>query len=121
MPLSFLNQKISTLHSAALILGAAGFLSRLLGLLRDRLLAGTFGASRELDIYYAAFQIPDVLYTILLLGAGSVAILPIFTEIFQRNPKHAEEFMNALITFFSFSAFIGICIAFLLAPSLSHA
>ncbi len=121
MPLSFLNQKISTLHSAALILGAAGFLSRLLGLLRDRLLAGTFGASRELDIYYAAFQIPDVLYTILLLGAGSVAILPIFMEIFQRNPKHAEEFMNALITFFSFSAFIGICIGFILAPSLSHA
>ena len=62
----FIHRTISTVHSAALLLGAAGFLSRLLGLFRDRLLAGIFGASRELDVYYAAFQVPDFIYSILL-------------------------------------------------------
>src|SRR3989338_3608172 len=55
---SFTNQTSNGVHSAALILGAAGLCSRILGVLRDRMLASQFGAGRELDIYYAAFQIP---------------------------------------------------------------
>ncbi|MEK7636710.1 MAG: lipid II flippase MurJ [Patescibacteria group bacterium] len=100
MILSLLDKKISTVHSAALILGAAGFLSRLLGLFRDRLLAGIFGASRELDVYYAVFQIPDFVYSVLLLGAGSMAILPIFFDALGKGKEEAENFISELLRFF---------------------
>ena len=62
--MNFLNREILSLHAAALILGGAALMSKLLGLLRDRLLASRFGAGDALDVYYAAFQIPDLLFTL---------------------------------------------------------
>ena len=47
---NFLNGAIYSINAAALLIGAAGLLSRFLGVLRDRLLASEFGASRDLDI-----------------------------------------------------------------------
>ena len=118
MIISFLNKKISAIHSAALILGAAGFFSKVLALLRDRLLASHFGASRELDIYYAAFQIPDFIYTVLLVGAVSMAVIPLFTESLQQSKEEAEKFINALFTFFIIFGGILILLAIFFAPLL---
>ncbi|MEK7067356.1 MAG: murein biosynthesis integral membrane protein MurJ [Patescibacteria group bacterium] len=118
MILSLLSRKITTIHAAALILGAAGFLSRLLGLFRDRLLAGVFGASRELDVYYAAFQVPDFVYSILLLGAGSMAILPIFFDALGKGKEEAENFISELLRFFFIVAIFVIGIGMLFAPEI---
>jgi len=74
----FFNSKSKTIVSAAVILGAASLISRFLGLIRDRMLAGTFGAGDELDIYYAAFRIPDLVYSLLVLGAISAGFIPVF-------------------------------------------
>jgi len=62
------NSQTKTITFAALILGFSAFGSRALGLIRDRLLAGEFGAGSELDIYFAAFRIPDFVYGILIIG-----------------------------------------------------
>ena len=56
-----LNSETKTINRAAVILAVSALISGILGLFRDRLLAGTFGAGSELDIYYAAFRIPDFL------------------------------------------------------------
>ena len=74
---------------AALIIALSGIASRLLGLLRDRLLASRFGAGDTLDAYYAAFRIPDFLYSLLILGALSSAFIPVFTELIESNRKSA--------------------------------
>lgn len=111
------NQGIYNIHAAALILGAAGLLSRILGVLRDRMLAGRFGAGRELDIYYAAFQIPDFLATLFLLGAASAAILPIFQEYVDRDSRAARELIRELASAFLFFAGIAVLAAFFLAPA----
>ncbi len=118
MILSLLSRKILSLHAAALILGAAGFLSRLLGLFRDRLLAGIFGAGRELDIYYAAFQIPDFVYTVLLLGAGSMAVLPIFMQAVGKGHEEAEQCISELLRFFCVVAASAIGIAIIFTPAI---
>lgn len=110
------NRTVSTIHSAALLLGAAGFLSRLLGLFRDRLLATHFGAGRELDIYYAAFQIPDFMAVLFLLGAASAAIIPIFQEELTRDPDRARRLISRLTTLFLVSAGAVAAIIFLFAP-----
>jgi len=90
---SFTNQTSNGVHSAALILGAAGLCSRMLGVLRDRMLASQFGAGRELDIYYAAFQIPDFLSVLFLLGAASAAILPVFRRnLIKAGKKRVNSF-----------------------------
>ncbi|MBM3708757.1 MAG: hypothetical protein FJW69_10565, partial [Actinobacteria bacterium] len=78
-----LNGQSQTITSAAIILAAASLVSRFLGLIRDRLLAGTFGAGDTLDIYYAAFRIPDLVYNLLILGALSAGFIPIFISLWQ--------------------------------------
>lgn len=73
------------LTTAAFFLGTASVLSRLAGLVRDRLLASTFGAGPELDAYYAAFRWPDVLYNLLIVGALSTGFIPVCTEYLRRR------------------------------------
>lgn len=80
-----LNGQSQTITSAALILAAASLVSRFLGLLRDRILAGTFGAGDTLDIYYAAFRIPDLIYNLLILGALSAGFIPVFVSLWEKN------------------------------------
>ncbi|MBM3250988.1 MAG: murein biosynthesis integral membrane protein MurJ, partial [Candidatus Nealsonbacteria bacterium] len=53
-----LNSRAKTITFAAFLLALSGLVSRVLGLVRDRLLAGRFGAGEELDVYFAAFRIP---------------------------------------------------------------
>lgn len=115
--MKFLNGEISNVHSAALILGAAGLFSRVLGVLRDRMLAGLFGAGRELDIYYTAFQIPDLVSLVFVLGAGSAAILPIFQDALARDRKEAHRLMSHLVTLFLIVS-VGVALVFLFAAPL---
>jgi putative peptidoglycan lipid II flippase len=73
--------------TAAFIVGAASLTSRLVGVLRDRVLASTFGAGDVLDAYYAAFRVPDFLYNLVILGALSAAFIPVFTEYLETKEK----------------------------------
>lgn len=118
MKLDFLDHEISNIHSAALLLGAAGLLSRALGVFRDRLLAAQFGAGKELDVYYAAFQIPDFMATLFLLGAGTAAILPMFQEDLLRDREDAHRLISHLSLLFLLGSAGLSLITFFLAPYL---
>ncbi len=87
-----------TITGAAIILGIAGFLSRIIGLLRDRLLAHVFGAGPTLDAYYSAFRIPDTIYTLLIVGALGAGFIPVVSKLAQEHPKRAEEVTNAVLS-----------------------
>ena len=103
---AFFNKKISGLHQAAYILGAFTFLSQLIGLVRDRLLAYFFGASRTVDVYYAAFKIPDL---VLVVGGSIVSIavlVPFLTRKLDDGKEQAKRFIDAVFTAF----FIGIIV-----------
>lgn len=90
-----LNGKSQTITSAALLIGLAGFLSRILGIFRDRILAGQFGAGSELDMYYAAFRIPDLVYNLLVLGALSAGFIPVIIEVLHgKQDAEKEEIDN---------------------------
>ncbi len=97
---NFFNSQTKTVVFAAFILGAAGLVSRVLGLIRDRLLAGKFGAGDELDVYFAAFRIPDFVYGILIVGGITAVFLPAFSEYFQKRKEQAWEFANNLLNCF---------------------
>ena len=108
------NSKTKTITSAAGILAAASLISGFLGLFRDRLLAGSFGAGDELDIYYAAFRIPDFISMVLIMGAISAAIIPIFSEYLVRSNEQAWRFFSNLVNLFFISLIViaGILIIF---------
>lgn len=98
-----------------------GLISRFFGLWRDRLLAGQFGAGRELDIYYAAFRIPDLVYNLLIIGAVSSVFIPVFHEYLTKDKDEAWQFagnsLNVLLT-----VLLGVsAILILLAPVLIYA
>lgn len=81
------NGETESVTTAAIIVGAASLASRLVGVLRDRVLASTFGAGDVLDAYYAAFRVPDLLYNLVILGALSAAFIPVFTEYLEQRER----------------------------------
>jgi putative peptidoglycan lipid II flippase len=66
-------------HSAG-ITGAATLASRILGLVRDQLLAALFGAGNEMDAFIVAFRIPNLVRDLFTEGAMSAAFVPTFTR-----------------------------------------
>lgn len=112
----FLNNKSKTIASAAVILGAASLVSRVLGLVRDRILAGRFGAGDELDIYYAAFRIPDLVYSILVLGAITAGFIPVFINYLQKDKKGAWHLANSVLNLIGISLIIACFILIIFAP-----
>ncbi|MFH1232851.1 MAG: murein biosynthesis integral membrane protein MurJ [Patescibacteria group bacterium] len=79
------NGEINSITTAALLIAVSSLVSRFLGIFRDRILAGQFGAGDTLDIYYAAFRIPDLVYNLLILGALSAGFIPIFTNLIKNK------------------------------------
>lgn len=75
--------QINSITFAALLVALSSLASRLLGIFRDRILAGQFGAGDTLDIYYAAFRIPDLIYNLIVLGALSAGFIPILTKLIK--------------------------------------
>lgn len=90
-----------------MLIAFAGIVSRILGFLRDRILASQFGAGDVLDAYYSAFRIPDFIYGFLVLGALSAAFTPIFTELLVENKKEeAWKLVSGIL--YSMIFFVGI-------------
>ena len=96
-----LNHSSKTVFSAAVILSIAALISKVLGLFRDRLLAGKFGAGEELDIYFAAFRLPDLIYSILVMGAISSAFIPIFAQYWQKDKEEAWRLTSGVFNLLS--------------------
>ncbi len=108
--------QFQSITSAALLLGAASFLSRIVGLIRERILAHTFGAGPELDMYTAAFRVPDFLYNILIVGALSAGFIPIFLQLYTENKDKAWKFSNNVLNITALSMGVISLIAFFALP-----
>ena len=83
----------------AAILSILLFGSYLMGLLRDRIFAGTFGASAELDAYNAAFQLPEILFDVLVEAGLAAAFIPIFVRLRSEADRgEADRFARVVLT-----------------------
>lgn len=87
-----------SLGGAALIIAVASVLSRVVGLVRDRILLSTFGAGSVLDVYYSAFRIPDLLFNLLVLGALSASFIPVFLgQMEERGREYGMRFAGTVL------------------------
>ncbi len=90
--------------------GAATMLSRVLGLVRDQLMAALFGAGFASDAFNIAFRVPNMLRDLFAEGAMSAAFIPTFTEVDQKQGADAawalgRQLMSALLV-----VLIGLCL-----------
>ncbi|MEY4602343.1 MAG: hypothetical protein RL292_284 [Candidatus Parcubacteria bacterium] len=95
-----INREISGLHQAAYLLGFFAILSQVLALFRDRLLASMFGAGQSLDIYYAAFRIPDIVFATVASLVSVSVIIPFLIERIDKSEEEAKNFLNSIFTFY---------------------
>jgi putative peptidoglycan lipid II flippase len=90
------------LARSAGLAGAATLASRILGLVRDQVLAALFGAGNEMDAFNVAFRIPNLVRDLFAEGAMSAAFVPAFTRHLTLHGKPvawrlANNVLNALL------------------------
>lgn len=87
-----------SITGAAILIGSSSLVSRFLGVLRERILVGTFGVGDRLDAYFASFQAPNFVYNLLILGTLSVALIPVFAAVYERDKEEAWRVAGAVMT-----------------------
>ncbi|MCL5091079.1 MAG: murein biosynthesis integral membrane protein MurJ [Patescibacteria group bacterium] len=114
-----LVRRQSNIFSAALVIALTYSVSMVLGILRERLLVARFyNCCREqLDVYYAAFRLPDMIFQLVVIGALSAAFIPVFSEHLAKDEKEAYHLASSLINFLlAFFIFLSILIFIFARP-----
>src|SRR3989344_5978829 len=115
--------------TAAFIIMATIILSQILGLVRQRLLLAIFGASNTLGIYFVSTRLPDFLFQLIIAGALSSALIPVFSDYLGKGRQEDANKLGAtLLTLgligFTILAVILFIFSFyfskLIAPGFSH-
>jgi putative peptidoglycan lipid II flippase len=114
-------EKNFSINKAAIIIGVFTILSRLTGLIRDRMFASGFGAGDTLDAYYAAFRIPDFIYNLLILGTLSIAFIPIFSELIVKDKIQANKTANTVLNASIILVSVTCLLAFLFSKFITKA
>ena len=115
--LQMVYREVRGLHQAAYILALFAFGSQLLALIRDRMLAHQFGAGIELDLYYTAFRIPDVLFVIFASALSVYVLIPFVAErIDGENTARARDLLSHIFTLFLACYTLLAALIALLAP-----
>lgn len=107
---------------AALAISVAYLASRLLGLVRDRLIAANFGVSHVVDAYVAAFTLPDLLFTLLITGAFAVAFIPVASEYLEKDERdEVWRIASALLVVLALATgILSLVAAFFTEPLMRH-
>jgi putative peptidoglycan lipid II flippase len=97
--------------------GAATMLSRILGLVRDQVMAAMFGAGFASDAFNTAFRVPNLLRDLFAEGAMSAAFIPTFTEYDQKQGAEAAWALGRQLMATLLTVLLGLCVlGWLFAP-----
>lgn len=115
------QKKQSTILSASLVLAITFSFSSILGLLRNRFLYAHFFSCcvADLDVYNAAFRLPDLIFKLLVTGVLSASFIPVFSSYLHKNKKLADEIASTVINLLLIAFFIIAVIAFIFINPIS--
>ena len=94
--LSKLTAPVRGLHQAAYLLAGLTLASQILALARDRIFAHAFGAGEVLDMYYAAFKVPDLVFALVASLVSAYVLIP---RIASMEKKEARRLLSETATF----------------------
>ena len=106
------------MHQAAYVLAGFALGSQALALVRDRLLASTFGAGHTLDIYYAAFRMPDFLFATVASLLSLYALLPVLSRLQAQHPGLVIAFLRNTLLIFFVGMGVVCAVAWIFAPQI---
>jgi putative peptidoglycan lipid II flippase len=124
--LRMFNREWSGLHEAAFLLAGTALLSQILGLVRDRLLAHHFGAGEALDVYYAAFRVPDLIYASVASFVAVTVLIPFLLEKMEDGKgkmgetEAARRFIDSIFTGFVLLMLLTTAVTYVLIPAIGH-
>ncbi len=115
---TFIFTQQSSIISSTMILSGMIFLSAIAGFIRYRILVAYF-TTENLDTYFAAFRIPDLVFEIMINGALSTTFIPFFIE-YQKKSKEQSNIISSIINVVSLVLFAFILLLLLfLRPIIS--
>ncbi|MBQ6449582.1 oligosaccharide flippase family protein [bacterium] len=114
-----------SIMSAASVITAANILVSLSGLLRDRFMLSLYAGHEELlqayDAFRVAFQVPDLIYQLLIVGALSASFVPMFTFLKRRDKANAFRMTNICMNYL-LAFFLGLSVLIMIfAPQITRA
>jgi putative peptidoglycan lipid II flippase len=96
-------------------------LTKILGFFKLRIIAQLFGASHDLDIFWAAFTIPDIVFLVIVAGSINAAIIPIFSDIlYDKGKKSLDSLFNKITVLFSGIILLLTILLFIFTPQLGE-
>jgi putative peptidoglycan lipid II flippase len=107
------------LARSASVLAAGNLVSRVLGLLREMLIAAYFGASGQVSAYRVAAQVPILIYDFLIGGMLSAALVPVLSDYARRGKAEFTQVVSALATIFALVLALLVLLLELAAPQLA--
>ena len=119
----WLGKKQNSILSAALVITVANILSSLSGLFRERVLIKLFfnttASQQAYEAYQVAFQIPDIIFQLIVLGALSAAFIPLFTDLKKKDKKQAFEFTSIAINWVLLAFIVVSALVFVFARQIT--
>jgi putative peptidoglycan lipid II flippase len=105
---------------ATVVWASSIFLSRVMGLVREQIIGRTLGASRQADLYFASFTLPDFLNYLLAAGALSIVFIPIFVEYIESGkPEKAWRALSVIANFVLVAGGLAIALLMVFARPLA--
>ncbi|PLX41225.1 MAG: murein biosynthesis integral membrane protein MurJ [Deltaproteobacteria bacterium] len=99
------------------VLSSATMLSRILGLLRDVITAGFFGAGGAMDAFFVAFRLPNMLRSLFAEGSLSAAFVPVYSEVLEKEGEEASHrFGRICFTLLAITLLLVVIAGVFLAP-----
>jgi putative peptidoglycan lipid II flippase len=114
--INVITSKINGLGEAAFWLALFSFFSLILALLRDRMLAYNFGAGLELDIYYASFKVPDLIFVTVASLVSISALVPLFAKKQTEGERHLKDSTDSVFSVFAILIIAFCLLAYFLMP-----
>ena len=116
-----ITSQARTIGIASAIWGGSIFLSRIMGLVREQIIGRTLGASRQADLYFASFTLPDFLNYLLAAGALSIVFIPIFLKYLEQGEgERGWEAFSVIANFILVVGSIGIALLMVFARPLAN-
>src|SRR6185503_14727083 len=109
--------RVDTSGRSAFFVGAGILISRIVGLIRQRIFAHYFGSSAEGDAFSAAFRIPNFLQNVFGEGALSASFIPVYAKLLaEGDEKEAARVANAIFSILALVTAVVVLLGVLATP-----
>lgn len=95
-----IRKEVVNLHTAAYTVALLTLLAQILALFRDRIFAFSFGAGTKLDLYYAAFRLPDILFALIASLVSAYILIPLVAKACTDSREEAKKLLSDAVSFF---------------------